>query len=86
MARIAGLGARTGRSTPPEAAARLRRTRRSAMSGPTVDESQETEPIEEPGNRVDTVAILYILGGIPAIVAFIVILFLLVNLFPSIPA
>jgi hypothetical protein len=56
------------------------------MSGPTVDESQETEPIEEPGNRVDTVAILYILGGIPAIVAFIVILFLLVNLFPSIPA
>ena len=41
---------------------------------------------EQQGNRVDKVAILYILGGIPAIVGFIVILFLLVNLFPSIPA
>lgn len=41
---------------------------------------------DHPGNRVDAVAILYILGGIPAIVAFIVILFVLVNLFPSVPA
>ncbi len=41
---------------------------------------------EEPPNRVDRVAILYILGGIPTIVAFIVILFLLVGRFPSIPA
>jgi hypothetical protein len=44
------------------------------------------EEPEEPENNVDGVAILYILGGIPAIVGFIVILFLLVNLFPSIPA
>jgi hypothetical protein len=36
--------------------------------------------------KVDRVAILYILGGIPAIVAFAIILFTLVHLFPSIPA
>ncbi len=41
---------------------------------------------EDSGGGVDKIAILYILGGIPAIVGFIVILFLLVNLFPSIPA
>jgi hypothetical protein len=41
---------------------------------------------DEPRGRVDRVAVLYILGGIPAIVAFVVILFTLVNLFPSIPA
>ena len=35
---------------------------------------------------VDKVAILYILGGIPVIVAFAVILFTLVHFFPSIPA
>ena len=34
----------------------------------------------------DKVAILYILGGIPAILAFVVILFTLVRFFPSIPA
>ena len=43
-------------------------------------------PEDERGKGVDKVAILYIVGGIPAIVGFIVILFLLVNLFPSIPA
>ena len=37
-------------------------------------------------NGVDKVAILFILGGIPAIVAFAVILFTLVHFFPSIPA
>jgi hypothetical protein len=38
------------------------------------------------GKGVDKVALLYILGGIPAIVAFAVILFTLVRFFPSIPA
>jgi len=38
------------------------------------------------GKRVDKVVLLYILGGIPAIVAFAVILFTLVHFFPSIPA
>jgi hypothetical protein len=32
---------------------------------------------EEPRGRVDLVAVLYIVGGIPAIVAFVVILFAL---------
>ncbi len=41
---------------------------------------------EQRKGRTDAVAVLYILGGIPAIVAFVVILFTLVNLFPSIPA
>jgi hypothetical protein len=41
---------------------------------------------EEPKGKVDAVTLLYILGGIPAIVAYIVILFALVNRFPSIPA
>ena len=40
----------------------------------------------EQGGGVDTVAILYIVGGIPAIVAFIVLLFALVQLLPSVPA
>ena len=44
------------------------------------DESQK------PKGKVDLVTILYIVGGIPAIVAYVVILFTLVNLFPSIPA
>lgn len=35
---------------------------------------------------VDTVAILYIVGGIPAIVGFVVILFTLVQFFDQIPA
>jgi hypothetical protein len=38
------------------------------------------------GKGVDKVVLLYILGGIPAIVAFAVILFTLVRFFPSIPA
>lgn len=45
------------------------------------------EPGQEPGEGgFDRIALLYILGGIPAIVAFIVILFTLVRIFPSIPA
>jgi hypothetical protein len=39
----------------------------------------------EPKGKVDLVTVLYILGGIPAIVAYVVILFTLVRLFPSIP-
>jgi len=46
----------------------------------------EPERGREPKGKVDAVAILYILGGIPAIVAYVVILFTLVRLFPSIPA
>jgi len=41
---------------------------------------------KDEGGGADGVALLYILGGIPAIVAFIVILFALVRLFPWIPA
>jgi len=40
---------------------------------------------DEPKGKVDGVTILYILGGIPAIVAYVVILFTLVHFFPSIP-
>ena len=35
---------------------------------------------------VDLTTVLYIVGGVPAIVAFVVILFTLVNIFPEIPA
>jgi hypothetical protein len=41
---------------------------------------------DKPKGKVDAVTILYILGGIPAIVAYVVILFALVNAFHSIPA
>jgi hypothetical protein len=44
------------------------------------------DPEPQEGGGMDRVALLYILGGIPTIVGFIVILFLLVRLFPSIPA
>jgi uncharacterized membrane protein len=39
-----------------------------------------------PRGKVDAVAVLYILGGIPAIVAFVVILFALVKAGLPIPA
>jgi hypothetical protein len=45
-----------------------------------------SEQSPEPKGKVDLVTVLYILGGIPAIVAYVVILFALVNAFPSIPA
>lgn len=46
-----------------------------------------TEETEESGDGgVDAVSILYIVGGIPAMVAFFVVLFTLVRFFPSIPA
>jgi hypothetical protein len=41
---------------------------------------------QAPKGKVDAVAVLYILGGIPAIVAFVVILFALVRAYPQIPA
>ncbi len=51
------------------------------MSDPTDgSENQESE------GGADAVAVLYILGGIPAIVGFIVLLFALVRWFPSVPA
>ena len=39
----------------------------------------------KPKGKVDAVTILYILGGIPAIVAYVVILFTLVHAFQGIP-
>lgn len=45
--------------------------------------SEQSPP---PKGKVDLVTVLYILGGIPAIVAYVVILFSLVNAFPQIPA
>ena len=47
-----------------------------------------SEPSEQQGSKgkVDAVAILYIVGGIPAIVAFVVILFTLVRLGAPLPA
>ncbi len=41
---------------------------------------------QEPKGKVDLVSVLFIVGGVPAIVGFIVLLFTLVNLVPSIPA
>ena len=41
---------------------------------------------EEEKGVVDLTTVLYIVGGVPTIVAFIVILFTLVNIFPEIPA
>jgi uncharacterized membrane protein len=49
-------------------------------------QSSQQGPNEKPNRKVDAVTILYILGGIPAIVAYVVILFALVNAFPSVPA
>lgn len=48
------------------------------------DEAEEAEERWDEG--VDGISILYIAGGIPAMVAFTVLLFTLVRLFPSIPA
>lgn len=44
------------------------------------------EEENESKGTVDLVSILYIVGGVPAIVGFIVLLFTLVNYFPEIPA
>ena len=41
---------------------------------------------DEPKGKVDWVAVLYIIGGVPALVGFLVGLFALVNLFEGIPA
>jgi len=41
---------------------------------------------DEPKGKVDMVAILYIIGGVPALVAFLVILFALTRSCESIPA
>ncbi len=46
----------------------------------------DTSQDDGPGGKVDLVAVLYILGGIPAMAAFFVGLFALVRMFPSIPA
>lgn len=41
---------------------------------------------DEKRGKTDLVSVLYILGGVPAMAAFFVILFVLVRLFPGIPA
>lgn len=50
-----------------------------------MSEQEQAEQQEKP-KGVDRVSVLYILGGIPAIVGFVVVLFILVGLFPWIPA
>ena len=51
------------------------------------EESNEEKNDELGPLGVDGVTLLYVLGGIPAIVAFVVILFVLTGLFPdSVPA
>jgi len=49
------------------------------------DERSQRDEQGRPKGKIDGVTILYILGGIPAIVAYVVILFTLVRIFPSIP-
>ncbi len=44
------------------------------------------EEEEEQHGKVDLISILYIVGGIPAIVLFLWILFGLVRIFPDLPA
>lgn len=44
------------------------------------------DPEEPRPKGTDLVTVLYVLGGIPAIVGFVLVLFFLVNLFPGIPA
>ncbi|NNL85607.1 MAG: hypothetical protein HKP27_08150 [Myxococcales bacterium] len=57
------------------------------MSEPsTQDQTAHDHSDDAPGGKVDLVAVLYILGGIPAMTAFFVILFALVRMFPGIPA
>jgi len=58
------------------------------MSDPSAETSSQAASTSPPESRsgVDLVTVLYIVGGIPAIVAFVVLLFTLVNLVPSIPA
>jgi hypothetical protein len=57
-----------------------------ARAGASRRREVEMSEQQGPRGRVDAVAILYILGGIPAIVAFVVLLFTLVNLGVPIPA
>ena len=47
---------------------------------------QNSDDDFKPGGKVDTVRVLYILGGIPAMAAFFVIHFALVRMFNGIPA
>ena len=57
------------------------------MSEPSIqDQNAHDSSDDSPGGKVDLVAVLYILGGIPAMAAFFVILFALVRMFPGIPA
>lgn len=51
-----------------------------------MDPHREDQEDREEKGKVDLVSVLFIVGGVPAIVGFIVLLFTLVNLFPEIPA
>ena len=46
-----------------------------------LSDAHGTEENDEPRGRVDLVSLLYIVGGIPAIVAYIVFFFILAHLF-----
>ena len=67
-----------------DCASRLRRGQslacRRSSGGPHVSDQDSKD------NGVDKVTIAYIVGGIPAIVGFVVILFTLVTIFNDIPA
>jgi hypothetical protein len=58
------------------------------MADAPIDATTQSEAMidDEPKGKVDTVAILYIIGGVPTIVAFLVILFALTRSCEGIPA
>lgn len=58
------------------------------MSDAPTDATTRTDATidDEPKGKVDMVAILYIIGGVPALVAFLVILFALTRACEGIPA
>jgi hypothetical protein len=53
---------------------------------PPQEEIRMEEPEQERKGKVDLVTVLYVVFGVPLLVGFMVLLFGLVNFFPSIPA
>jgi hypothetical protein len=58
------------------------------MADAPTDATTQTDAMidDEPKGKVDMVGILYIIGGVPALVAFLVILFALTRSCEGIPA
>jgi hypothetical protein len=58
------------------------------MADATTDATTQTEATidDEPKGKVDLAAVLYIIGGVPSLVAFLVILFALTRSCEGIPA